>query len=241
MIGEGEWHGFSQSDVYRNTKKEDRISYFWDELIQRTCQNSLDGTLGGNSDILRGQSAIYEMVKEPRFMRRGLADKMLSAVERFPDSGPFTRQVTLLHSFETNVAYVFLQLRVPAPLRSEPDFREKRQAILEIACGAAKNKFPNLVKVIGIGIEAPKFSGGTNAEDFILMPCEAWSAEQQDHYRELNKEWNFFETPDLKQYKDRVTQFVQPHRASKRATGKKLGRNDPCPCGSGKKYKKCHG
>ncbi|MDP2910182.1 MAG: SEC-C metal-binding domain-containing protein [bacterium] len=20
-----------------------------------------------------------------------------------------------------------------------------------------------------------------------------------------------------------------------------MGRNDPCPCGSGKKYKKCHG
>jgi hypothetical protein len=25
------------------------------------------------------------------------------------------------------------------------------------------------------------------------------------------------------------------------ATGQKIGRNDPCPCGSGKKYKKCHG
>jgi preprotein translocase subunit SecA len=24
-------------------------------------------------------------------------------------------------------------------------------------------------------------------------------------------------------------------------TEKKVGRNDPCPCGSGKKYKKCHG
>jgi len=23
--------------------------------------------------------------------------------------------------------------------------------------------------------------------------------------------------------------------------GPKIGRNDPCPCGSGKKYKKCHG
>ena len=23
--------------------------------------------------------------------------------------------------------------------------------------------------------------------------------------------------------------------------GKKVGRNDLCPCGSGKKYKKCHG
>jgi preprotein translocase subunit SecA len=27
----------------------------------------------------------------------------------------------------------------------------------------------------------------------------------------------------------------------KRRTAKKVGRNDPCPCGSGKKYKKCHG
>ena len=26
-----------------------------------------------------------------------------------------------------------------------------------------------------------------------------------------------------------------------RREGKKIGRNDPCPCGSGKKYKKCHG
>ncbi len=24
-------------------------------------------------------------------------------------------------------------------------------------------------------------------------------------------------------------------------TGEKVGRNDPCPCGSGKKYKQCHG
>ncbi len=28
---------------------------------------------------------------------------------------------------------------------------------------------------------------------------------------------------------------------SQRVTGKKVGRNDPCPCGSGKKYKKCCG
>ncbi|MER2603475.1 MAG: SEC-C metal-binding domain-containing protein [Candidatus Competibacter phosphatis] len=23
--------------------------------------------------------------------------------------------------------------------------------------------------------------------------------------------------------------------------GRKVGRNEPCPCGSGKKYKHCHG
>jgi preprotein translocase subunit SecA len=30
---------------------------------------------------------------------------------------------------------------------------------------------------------------------------------------------------------------TQPQRAG----GKKVGRNQPCPCGSGKKYKLCHG
>ena len=67
--------------MYKNTKSEDRISYFWDKLIQRTCQNALDGTLDGNTDLLRGQSAIFEMVKEPRFMRRGISQRLLSAVE----------------------------------------------------------------------------------------------------------------------------------------------------------------
>ena len=27
----------------------------------------------------------------------------------------------------------------------------------------------------------------------------------------------------------------------KPVTSEKIGRNDPCPCGSGKKYKRCHG
>lgn len=241
MIGEGEWYAFSQSELYKNTKEKNRISYFWDELIQRTCQNSLDGTLGGNSDILRGESAIYEMVKEPRFMRRGLSEKMLAAVEQFPDIGPFARKVTYLPSFEKNVAYVLLQLRVPEPLRSTPDFREKQRAILEVACGAAKNKFPHLIKVIGIGIEAPKFSDGTIAEDFILIPCETWPSEMEKYYKDLNKDWKFFETPDLKQHKDRVTQFIQPTLTNKRGKDVKIGRNDLCHCGSSKKYKKCCG
>ena len=31
-----------------------------------------------------------------------------------------------------------------------------------------------------------------------------------------------------------------PAASGKKAVPK-VGRNDPCPCGSGKKYKKCHG
>jgi preprotein translocase subunit SecA len=29
--------------------------------------------------------------------------------------------------------------------------------------------------------------------------------------------------------------------AQTRVGGAKIGRNEPCPCGSGKKYKQCHG
>ncbi|MDD3713170.1 MAG: SEC-C metal-binding domain-containing protein, partial [Candidatus Izemoplasmatales bacterium] len=31
------------------------------------------------------------------------------------------------------------------------------------------------------------------------------------------------------------------HEKTKDELGEKVGRNDPCPCGSGKKYKRCHG
>ncbi|MFW6145468.1 MAG: preprotein translocase subunit SecA, partial [bacterium] len=33
----------------------------------------------------------------------------------------------------------------------------------------------------------------------------------------------------------------QPQKAEPVKVGKKVGRNEPCPCGSGKKYKNCHG
>jgi preprotein translocase subunit SecA len=33
---------------------------------------------------------------------------------------------------------------------------------------------------------------------------------------------------------------VAPRAAPRTPTGQKIGRNDPCYCGSGKKYKKCH-
>jgi len=214
MIGEGEWHDFIKTDLYKNTKDEDRISYFWDELIQRTCQNALNGTLGGNSDLFRGKSAIFEMVKEPRFIRRSLADRIRRAVVNFPDHpSQLSRQVTFLPSYNPEVGYVFFQLRVPDSMRREPDYLDKRRTLLEIACGAARNKFTHLTKVIGIGMDAPKFAGDTNSEDFILLPCETWTDETRAYYDEQNREWKFFGTPHLEQYADHVTQFVPPPKA----------------------------
>jgi preprotein translocase subunit SecA len=38
-----------------------------------------------------------------------------------------------------------------------------------------------------------------------------------------------------------TNQPVETGNATQRRKQKKVGRNDPCPCGSGKKYKLCHG
>jgi len=38
-----------------------------------------------------------------------------------------------------------------------------------------------------------------------------------------------------------TTTSTKPVQVQQRVVYEKVGRNDPCPCGSGKKYKKCHG
>lgn len=241
MIHEGDWKDFSESDVYLETKNASKVSYAWDEMIQRTCQNSLDGTLRGNADLLRGKSAIFEMVKEPRFIRRTLADTMFKSVEDFPESlGSLARKVTVMPSFHDGTAYVFLQLKVSQTVLGQKDYRSKKQRILEIACGAAKNAFPELKTIVGIAINAPKYHEDCS-EDFILMPCEIWTQEIKNHYEQENLNWNFFQTSALIKRKMNVTEFVAPEQKSIISEKQKVGRNVPCPCGSGKKFKKCCG
>ena len=53
------------------------------------------------------------------------------------------------------------------------------------------------------------------------------------------------ETLDTKQKSRKMVEHRGGSEKNKSITvkreGEKVGRNDPCPCGSGKKYKKCHG
>jgi hypothetical protein len=211
LIGEGEWKDFIGTDTYKYTKQKNEISYLWDLLIQKTCQNALDGVLGGNSNLFSGDSAIYEMVKEPRFVRRGIMEIISNAIQNFPDKiETLARQVTFIPSSQENVAYVYLQLYGITSILESHDYRDKRRTLLEIACGAAKNKYPNLIKVIGIAMDAPKHAGQHNSEDFILMPCENWPQETKDYYQEINNQFNFFGSTSMKEFRDTLYQFVQP-------------------------------
>jgi len=186
-------------------------------LIQRTCQNALDEKLLGNANLFDARNAIYEMAKEPRFSRRALSDRMIQSMARFPYDRPgIVRNVSLMPSFYQGKAYVFLQIRHPNIVGYENKYRPVRARMLQIACGAAKNKFPDLNKVIGIAIDAPKFAK-KNSEDFVLLDCESWPAEQATFYEEQNRALRFFATDSMRVEKKTVSNF--PPAASTATAG----------------------
>jgi hypothetical protein len=244
MVAEGAWERLKRRPEYRATKEANKKSYFWDELINRTCDNFLSGTLLGGGSLLEGRSAIREMAKEPRFVRRSIVDLMFGAIDQFPNkSTELMRHMRLIPSYEKGKAYVFLQLWVPPGFRTPEGIDERaiRQEVLLTACGAAKNHMPDLHTVIGIGIEPPKLSN-IIGEDFVLLDCSSWPDETAKEFEKKNEGFNFFNTAALRRYEGRTTEFVKPTRdRAKVGNISKVGRNEPCPCGSGKKFKKCHG
>ncbi len=130
MIAEGEWEGFRASEPYKRKHLADQKSYLWDQLLQRTSQNALDGTLLGDAGIFKWQSAIFEMAKEPRFTRREFARAMRRAIDNFPDNKEMiTRHLSFMPSFFETTAYVFLQIRYKGTDDYETDYRPKRRAV----------------------------------------------------------------------------------------------------------------
>jgi hypothetical protein len=206
-IGEGGWKDFVESPVYERTKLANKISYLWDNLIQQTCDHALAGSLIGESIISLGRSGIHEMAKEPRFSRRGLSEWMFRAINKFPENVEgLPRYISLMPSFYPKKRYLFLQLRAPSEIRNADDYRQKRQFMLEVACGAAKNAYPEIELIVGIAIDAPKFFED-NSEDFLLMDCLEWTEEERIYYENLNEKFGFFIT-DLQQKERTVTRFI---------------------------------
>ncbi|NRA16360.1 MAG: preprotein translocase subunit SecA [Oceanospirillaceae bacterium] len=69
----------------------------------------------------------------------------------------------------------------------------------------------------------------------IQMPEEMAEQEELRREKALSQEMNF-------EHSSAPAAEDQPHEAEPFVReGQKVGRNSPCPCGSGKKYKQCHG
>lgn len=84
-----------------------------------------------------------------------------------------------------------------------------------------------------LGLEIVRSRKGREADDdgtvsFIARYSQngtAGALEETSTFRRIDGRWLYW---------DRLNEAAAPRQAS-------VGRNDPCPCGSGKKYKKCCG
>ena len=112
FICEGEWKDFINRDEYKRKKAADKVSYFWDELIQKACKAALEGILVANVNIFQGPSAIHEMAKEPRFVRRELSKKMVESIENFPESDcGFVRSLNFMPSYYKGKSLCFSSIK----------------------------------------------------------------------------------------------------------------------------------
>ena len=75
--------------------------------------------------------------------------------------------------------------------------------------------FGHVARAYAVIKELPK-----NGKYFVATP-EKWP------FQKPNKNFKYINLPTP--------------QSRNRFEGEKVGRNDACPCGSGKKYKKCHG
>lgn len=207
FLAEGVWDKFSKSDQYKRWISANEVSYLWDELIQKTIDHVFDGSIGGNIDLFRDKNPILEMAKEPRFSRRMISKRVIESIRNFPiDRENVTRHIAFIPSFYQGVGYVFLQVYFPDRKAYGSEYRKMRTSMLEIACGAAKIKYPYLKEVIGIAMDAPKLSV-INSEDFILLDHRDFSNEKLKMYQEANEVFNFFQTDLLRERKFHDTEF----------------------------------
>ena len=88
-----------------------------------------------------------------------------------------------------------------------------------------------------LGLKILESAGGAATDDKATLVFQAQykvkdKDKEEEHFEKSffekeNGEWKFLDAHGL-------------HQGPYVRAEPKLGRNDPCPCGSGKKYKKCH-
>jgi preprotein translocase subunit SecA len=87
-------------------------------------------------------------------------------------------------------------------------------------------------------IPAPRYSN-TSVSPSMPTAEPVAAPERRDDYRKYTAHKEEYPGQDEQRQAARAPQG--PHHTDPIKVGPKVGRNDPCPCGSGKKYKNCHG
>lgn len=151
----------------------------------------------------------------------------------------FERVMSLLLRHMNDIASVLME----SPADFEPMFLER----------TVEDKVYTIVDewcegyVRGISLAAEAWGEGGLEMDILLAPIRGFSSETDWRAHDFGTDHEVTNlqqaiTPNAREIHARW--FAQrkrslPSQAPSRRAAPRIGRNDPCPCGSGKKYKKC--
>jgi SEC-C motif len=225
VIGNDLWTGVTAKPEWKARKEADRESYLWDGIIE-TLHELDDPSLGREplssesetKDNL--EAALRAMARENRFNRRILAQSF----NEFMREAAASKIRARISPSLSNVRYVFL-----ASARDED--REARRKELLLRCFVARGlaDFTGDT-VVGLATERYMPNAGFSMDAALLKKPE-WTTDDQSALEGIQSDFGYFTNPR----ETRATGDEFPQSVGK------VGRNDPCPCGSGHKYKKCHG
>lgn len=139
------------------------------------------------------------------------------------------------------------------------DYFDAEKGVYKQILGSKQNKYSGTAKEIAeeFGLEPAVFSAFVDGINTSLKEKIDLETLEEDTQINLDIVWEklFFNMLDARAKwlytlgewdeilpQEKRNEITREWRASKQAVSEKtVGRNDPCPCGSGKKYKKCCG
>jgi len=153
----------------------------------------------------------------------------------------FTKVTTTLLSFDSETQKAILDNLKKAQETSEKDGRDhdftmyfnglKMGLMFSISTNRKSNSWDKLDRHCRLKMYQTRF------EEWILVTVDIDKKGVRSlDFRIYNRKWKY--DSDMKRQLDR---FKAWKMAEFKKTSQKIGRNDPCPCGSGLKYKKCCG
>lgn len=242
VLAEGGWKELADSVDWQAWQAYHKPSYLWDEIIASFADHAFSGTLYRPTDasLSFNEKLLRTMAAESRARRRFLSISLLQHLQRVSDKPQGVRLVRPANLVDEPV-YIFLSLR-PDAGESHDEYRNRRRETLSQYAWAAKYRVRDANTFVAIGVE-PLHNPG-HSHDIVMLDAANWGAEEAAIAEALVEGDGLLKEMDPSQKLATEKDFVHARlslQIAARIRQARPGRNDPCPCGSGAKFKKCHG
>lgn len=180
LVESGLWADFIRRPEYQRKKKEDKISYLWDELIEHICEYFYKGGLEVGGSLSDVDQVLRIMARENRFSRRVLSQRFVEFIRSVRTGTIRSRYV----QSPSGVPYVFLQ-------RPHGYDRNQRRAELANRCYVVRDFYPDQTTVVGIATEEPHPKKETSF-DLVVFCQEEWTEEDKRRAKSMQAQMGYF-------------------------------------------------